>query len=186
VLDAGCGTGYYLGVLKTRAAPQSCFLGTDVSKEAVRRAAREHPDMLFFLNDIKYRLSVESGSVDLLLNIFAPRNTQEFSRVLDEDGVLLVVIPTAQHLEELRSRFDLLEIGEEKKERTVEQLAPEFQLAAEEELSYQVDLQRGDAGDLLRMTPNYWHLDPGVMKEADAIDAMNVRLSFRILAFRKG
>lgn len=183
ILDAGCGTGYYLGVLYNKLHnDERCWLGTDISKEAIRRAASDYRELFFFLNDIRHRLTVRNASIDLLLNIFAPRNPAEFSRVLKPHGRLLVVIPTEQHLAELRTRFDLLDIGTEKRERTIEQLAEYFVLASDEELTYNTRLLPGDVGDLLRMTPNYWHLPPEVTSAADTMD-LEVGLAFRILQF---
>lgn len=195
VLDAGCGTGYYLDYLHNRLVGDAeqgtgetrerCWIGTDVSKPAIRRAARDHRDLLFLLNDIKHRLTIQGGTIDLLLNIFAPRNVNEFARVLAHDGVLLVVIPADDHLRELRARFDLLDIGAEKRERTIDQLAAQFTLESDEELAYSIVLGEGDAADLLRMTPNYWHLPPEVFSAAEELKGLAVSMGFRILKFRK-
>lgn len=184
ILDAGCGSGYYLSILhKKLRDDERCWLGTDISKEAVRRAASDYRELFFFLNDIRHRLTIRNESVDLLLNIFAPRNTAEFSRVLKPHGRLLVVIPTEQHLAELRTRFDLLDIGAEKRERTIEQLAEFFALESDEELRYHTRLLPGDVGDLLRMTPNYWHLPPEVINATETLAELEVGLAFRILQF---
>jgi 23S rRNA (guanine745-N1)-methyltransferase len=158
VLDAGCGIGYYVGQMsqdwpETRPAS---FFGVDISRAALRMAARAYPRVSFILNDVKHRLCFAAGSVDLLLNIFAPRNATEFRRVLSPRGRLLSVIPQPTHLQELRAHWPMLRIDEDKADRIAAQLGP---AAATERLEYHVSLDGRDQLDLLRMTPSYWHLD---------------------------
>ena len=40
--------------------------------------------------------------MDILLDIFSPANYGEFQRVLSKDGILIKVIPTENHLKEIR------------------------------------------------------------------------------------
>src|SRR3954466_5497458 len=92
LLDAGTGTGFYLArVLTDR--PYALGLGLDVSKPALRRAARAHPRAAAVLADLWRPLPVADGSAAVILNVFAPRNGPEFHRVLAPDGRLLVVTP---------------------------------------------------------------------------------------------
>lgn len=93
VLDAGTGTGYYLAaVLDT--LPAAAGLGLDISTPALRRAARAHHRAGAASWDLWQPLPVRTGSIDLVLNVFAPRNGPEFHRVLQPDGTLLVITPT--------------------------------------------------------------------------------------------
>lgn len=71
VLDAGAGTGHYLAAVSD-ALPSPVGLGLDTSPCALRRAARSHPRAQAAGRDIWQPLPVRSGSVDLVLNVFAP------------------------------------------------------------------------------------------------------------------
>ena len=42
--------------------------------------------------------------MDILLDIFSPANYGEFRRVLFKDGILIKVIPTKNHLKEIRQK----------------------------------------------------------------------------------
>ena len=42
--------------------------------------------------------------MDILLDIFSPANYGEFRRVLSKDGILIKVIPTENHLKEIRQK----------------------------------------------------------------------------------
>ena len=181
VLDAGCGVGYYIGQLAV-ARPESRCFGFDLSKHALKLAARTYAEVTFFANDVKQRICMADASVDLVLNIFAPRNAPEFARILREKGELLVVIPQADHLAQLRERYDLLGVDEDKPDRTLEQLAPHFEVTAQTPLRFDAGISGKDVVDLIRMTPNYWHTD--TEKLGEEIEGLTVTMSFLILQLK--
>ena len=100
VVDAGAGTGYYLGAVLD-GAPDAFGLAMDLSAPALRRAAKAHPRLGAAVGDVWRPWPVRSGVADVVLNVFAPRNGAEFRRVLRPDGRLLVVTPGPDHLAEL-------------------------------------------------------------------------------------
>lgn len=188
VLDVGCGVGYHLGEVAralASAAPDAphTLLGLDVSKDAVRAAARRVRDALFFINDIKHRITVADGAIDLLLVVFAPRNAAEFARVLAPGGRLLIVIPTERHLAELRGRIPLLAIPREKRHHLEEQLEGVFALRSAHPLEHEVELEGPELSDLVRMTPNRWHLDEDALAAVAAWDPARITLSVEVLEF---
>ena len=117
ILDAGCGTGYHLGrIARDRPgihAPAE-GLGLDISKQAARIGARHFKELAFAVTDLWADWPIRSGSVDLLVNVFAPKNFREAARVLAPDGLLAVVYPGEEHLVELRHEFDLMGMREGK------------------------------------------------------------------------
>ena len=182
VAEAGCGVGHYLGAVAAALPADAAVFGFDVSRDALRLAARGHPHITFAVNDVKHRLCLPDASVDALLVVFAPRNGTEFRRVLRPDGLLLVVIPGERHMAELRDRLPLLGIEPEKRERTIEQLAPAFDVAWEETSEWEADLDRGDVADLVGMTPSAHHLPDGDLPAEPA----RVTLAFRLIGFVPG
>jgi len=188
VLEAGCGEGYYIGYLAARlrnTGPAPCFIGVDVSRDAVRLAARAYREVLFLVNDVKHRICVADAFVDVLIDVFAPRNPAEFARVTRPDGLLLVAIPAAGHLKELRTEFPLLGLEEAKRERTVERFSPQFELTREDALTYTLELDTSAVLDLLRMTPNYWHLPEEALAQAATRGSRVVTVDVRLLHFRR-
>lgn len=185
-VDVGCGDGYYIGRLaRSAGVGGGCFCGLDVSREAVRVAARAWPDVCFLVNDVKHRICVADGGADVLLNVFAPRSPSEFGRVLRPGGLLLVAIPGAAHLGELRAMLPLLGLEEDKPERTAARLAGSFALAGDEALEYDREMPAEDILDLLRMTPNHWHLEDAALAGVAALDPVRVTISMRLLRFRR-
>jgi 23S rRNA (guanine745-N1)-methyltransferase len=160
VLDAGAGTGYYLReVLDSHEGASGIAL--DASKSAAQRAARSHPRVGAVVGDIWRGLPIRDASVDVVLNVFAPRNGAEFRRVLQPGGVLLVVTPAAHHLSELTVPPGLLKVDERKGERVRAELSPHFTCVAEEPLEFEMHLGRPDAQALIAMGPSARHLEDG-------------------------
>ena len=121
VLDAGTGTGYYLAHVLDR-RPGATGLGLDVSKPALRRAARAHPRAAAALADLWQRLPLADAAAGLILDVFAPRNPPEFRRVLRPGGALLVVTPAADHLRELIDSYGLIRVDPDKADRVAASL----------------------------------------------------------------
>ncbi|MBW3552919.1 MAG: methyltransferase domain-containing protein [Gemmatimonadetes bacterium] len=180
VAEAGCGVGHYIGALANTLPDDAALFGFDVSRDALRLAARLHPRVTFAVNDLKHRLCLTDASLDALLDVFAPRNAAEFRRVLRPDGLLLVVIPGERHMAELRDRLPLLGIEPDKRERTLEQLAPAFEAAWEETPEWEAELAGEDVADLVGMTPSAHHLPGGDLASGDPA---RVTLSFRLIGF---
>ncbi len=188
ILDVGCGEGYLIGGVKhyldERLSGWSvCYLGSDVSKEAVRHAARNHPEILFVVADTNGKLPF--ASIDLLINSFAPRNPVEFHRITGPGARAVVVIPTSRHLIEARQAFNLLSIQEEKERLVVEQLGSWFDLVRVQPLDYQITLGQGDLGDLIAMTPNFWHRAKRGIEGKVLPESLRTTVSLSILLFRR-
>lgn len=158
VLDAGAGTGYYLSRVLDE-VPGGRGLALDVSKFAARRAARAHPRIAAAVCDTWRALPVRDSSVEVVLDVFAPRNGPEFSRVLKPDGVLVVVTPTDRHLAELAQAVGLLSVDTRKQERLQRSLAGHFEAVHSDEHDIALHLTTADVERLIRMGPSAWHVD---------------------------
>jgi 23S rRNA (guanine745-N1)-methyltransferase len=167
VVDVGAGPGSYLAAL-LRAYPRVSGLALDVSKAALRRAARAHPRALAARVDAWRGLQVADDAVDLLVNVFAPRNGAEFARVLRGDGELLVVTPAAGHLGELVRALDLLRVDPAKSERLGQSLHGWFAPAGVDELTQPLRLGHAEVLTLIGMGPSAWHTDPRTLAAAVA------------------
>jgi len=190
LVDVGCGEGHYLRHLQRylhqRSGPWTFeYFGMDIAKEATRLAAQRSSEILFVVTDVNNRVVFQDASVEILLNMFAPRNAAEFSRVVAPGGGLFVVIPGPDHLQELRSQFNLMEIRTEKQQGVIDQLAPAFELAKRCPTRYTISLSQTELANLLQMTPNFWHLSASDWSQVEAITAVETTASFIILLFTK-
>ncbi|SDB90928.1 23S rRNA m(1)G-748 methyltransferase [Raineyella antarctica] len=187
VLEVGAGTGYYLaGCLGPATAAGGRGLALDISPAAARRAARAHPRIGAVVADTWAGLPVRSGSVDVLLAVFAPRNPAEFARVLAPQGRVLVALPLPDHLAELRAELGLLDIEADKESRLLAQFAGHLQPAGHVDVRFELTLSAPAAQDLVAMGPNAFHgrkRDSG----ADDVEAgpRTVTVAVRIRAFTR-
>src|SRR6266487_2793595 len=168
ILDAGCGEGYYLGRLQkylTDQHQQAQYIGLDISKEAVRMAAKRYKQSCFIVANIKERLVFVDHSIHALLNIFSPRNAPEY-------------------LLQLRSALHLLGIEEHKQQKVIDQFADHFDLVTSSALTYTAYFNHNEIVQAVMMTPNYWHLSDETRMQMEKLDEMVISLSFACLTFR--
>ncbi|HWS36500.1 MAG TPA: 23S rRNA methyltransferase [Actinoplanes sp.] len=166
VVDAGTGTGDYLaGVLD--GSPDAIGLGLDVSKPALRRAARAHPRAAAVLADLWRPLPVTDAAAAVVLNVFAPRNGPEFRRILRPDGVLLVVTPAADHLTELITAHGLIQVDPDKAARVSESLGAHFAPVSITGHRRELRLNAAEARTLIGMTPSARHVPVDGMPTGD-------------------
>lgn len=181
VVEVGCGTGYYLaGALD--ALPDARGLGLDSSVRALRAAAKAHPRAAAATWDVFRPFPLASSSVDLVLDVFAPRNPTEFHRVLDPEGRLIVVRPDDGHLAELRRQVgQMVGIDPEKEDRLHRALDPCFELLDTERIDYTATLTHPEAVDLMLMTPSAHHLSAADLARVEAA-ALPAEVTVSVLA----
>jgi len=182
ILDCGCGEGHFLGTLSETREGQ--FFGVDVSKEAVRCAAKRYKKANWIVANAMRKLPFADHSLDVILSILAPRNPEEFVRVLKPDGALILGVPGPNHLIELRSRL-AANAGdfEEKADEAAAKCSPHFSETHREVLSYEQTLNAEQIADLIQMTPIFWCSSPEAKAEVQRLDELAVTVSFVFLSF---
>jgi 23S rRNA (guanine745-N1)-methyltransferase len=193
VLDSGTGTGHYLRAildhLDSSGAPDSreglAAVGLDISKFALRRAARLNPEAINLVGDVWQPLPLPDAAVDVLTVVFAPRNAAEFARVLKPSGRLIVVTPRAGHLGEVASQAGLLAIDPAKDERLAEALAGRFSSLSTRDIDVDLSLSPEDVANLALMGPAGHHTDRASLTEklAGLPPVTPVSARFRISVF---
>jgi 23S rRNA (guanine745-N1)-methyltransferase len=164
IVDVGAGTGYYLAAVLDR-MPGAAGLALDVSKHALRQAARAHPRIGAVGCDAWRPLPVANHVADVVLNVFAPRRGAELRRIMRPGGRLLVITPAAEHLTELIRPLGLLSVDERKRERLEDNLRPHFTLEGESEYRGVMALTHHDVAALAGMGPTAWHADHDAMRD---------------------
>ncbi|MGR2751800.1 methyltransferase domain-containing protein [Agromyces arachidis] len=189
IADLGCGTGYYSEYIASR-SPSAAFLLADRSPIAVRIASRAVPNSTGVVLDLWRPLPIRDASVDIALNVFAPRNVDEFARIIRPGGALVVVVPTERHLIEARAAGAMLDIPSGKVELVTYQLSGAgFDLHARRAVEYTVDLARRDLESLVGMGPSAHHAPENADSAPAAPGAPDtpgdVTVSVDVLVFRR-
>ncbi len=184
VAEVGAGTGYYLAAVLDR-LPEHAGLALDISKAAAKRAARAHARIAAVVCDVWRRLPVRDGAVALVLDVFAPRNPAEFSRVLAPGGALVIVTPTAEHLREIVGPLGLLGMEKHKGERLERALEGRFERVARSRVTRTLTLAHDDIRELAGMGPSAWHAAVDLDERVDVLPAsVPVTLSVDVAVFR--
>lgn len=164
IVDVGAGTGYYLAVVLDR-LPGAAGLALDVSKHALRQAARAHARIGAVGCDAWRPLPVADAVADVVMNVFAPRDGAELGRIMRPDGRLLVITPAPDHLAELTGQLGLLSVDERKRERLDDKLGPHFYVESVTEHRSVMALGHQEVAALAAMGPTAWHPDEGAMAQ---------------------
>ena len=160
VLDIGCGEGFYSRKLQER-HPDKTFYAFDISKDSVQIAAKSEPNWAvnWFVGDLA-RLPIKDASMDILLDIFSPANYGEFRRVLSKDGILIKVIPTENHLKEIRQKVqDQLTNKNYSNQNIKNHFQEHFTILSNQTASLTKTITTEQLQALLSMTPLLFHID---------------------------
>lgn len=175
VLDAGCGTGYYIKDIASKAIST---IGVDISKSAVKIAAKNDKKTFYIVSSI-FDLPIKDNSIDCIINIFAPKPQQEFQRVLKNGGFIIEVVPGKNHLKQLKET-----IYQQEFKPIVEKYAfTKFEIMASHKLTYVENISNiSDYENLLKMTP-FWY--NGGQKMLNNLNLMQITFDFIINIWRK-
>ena len=160
ILDIGCGEGFYSRKLQER-HPDKTFYAFDISKDSVQIAAKSEPNWAvnWFVGDLA-RLPIKDASMDILLDIFSPANYGEFRRVLSKDGILIKVIPTENHLTEIRQKVqDQLTNKDYSNQDIKNHFQEHFTILSSKTASLTKTITADQLQSLLSMTPLLFHVD---------------------------
>ena len=184
VLDVGCGEGWYTAALLDTlrgagAEPEVC--GIDVSKSAVRAAAKRHKGIAFAVASA-FSLPAADASADLAVNVFAPIVPGELRRVVRPGGFLLLAVPTPRHL------YGMKEIlyDEPYENEYRETDYPGFALVSREAVTGEIQLDSPALIEaLFSMTPYYWKTPPAGCARLRAASSLRTEIGFDFLLYRR-
>lgn len=160
ILDIGCGEGFYSRKLQ-ESHSEKTFYAFDISKDSVQIAAKSEPNWAvnWFVGDLA-RLPIKEASMDILLDIFSPANYGEFRRVLSKDGILIKVIPTENHLKEIRQMVqDQLTKKDYSNQDIKEHFQEHFSIQSSQIASLTKPITPEQRQALLSMTPLLFNID---------------------------
>lgn len=181
LVDAGCGEGYYLQRLQDSGLASASLLGFDISKWAMRAAARRLEATWLVASNRNIPLA--DHSADILLSLFGFPDYREFLRVLRPGGTLLLVNAGPRHLLALRETIypEVRRSGSGQCDRARE---GGFLPQSHSALAYDITLPDQDSiGQLLAMTPHLFRASAAGKQRASALNelALDVDVVFDLL-----
>jgi 23S rRNA (guanine745-N1)-methyltransferase len=150
VVDLGSGVGDVLGELASVRPIDG--IGIDLSTAAAGHAAKRHPLLTWIVANADRRLPILDHSVSIVLSVHGRRNPAECARVLKRDGVVLVALPAADDLVELREHIQGERVEHDRSDRLIAEHAPFFTVRERAIVRERRRLDREALKDLLRGT----------------------------------
>ena len=201
VLDIGCGEGYYTAALARVLAEHAMIsnsetfagsasngeaqatgqvFGLDISKVAVRYAAKRYPNVEFCVAS-SHRLPFADASLDAVVRIYAPCKAQELSRCVRPGGVVITVSPAPRHLYQLKEQV----YGDVVLHPCPVETLDGFTLEQDLRLAYPMRLSAEAAVQLLQMTPFAWRASAQVWEHLAAQSEFACETDFAIRIHRR-
>lgn len=183
LLDAGCGEGYYSNFIQQR-LPQLSMYGIDISKPAIAAACKRSREITWLVASLK-SIPLAANSLDLILSVFSPIQSQAFRTGLKEHGTLLVVTAGKQHLANLKAHL-YEQVVPFEEEKILPQLADHWHLTGQHKVTYEMQLNCQSAiQSLLAMTPHTWRISPARKARLNTLNHLSCEADFLITQWRK-
>jgi len=181
-LDLGCGEGSFGRALFSDEASRFC--GIDLSKKALKLAARHWPEATWVHANADRILPAADASVGRVVSLFGRRPVAEIHRVLVPDGICIVAVPGEEDLVELREQVQ--KTGERRRrwELVVEEMtAVGLELVEQKLWKHQVELEPAAILDAMAMT--YRAVRRSEKSRLESLTATKVTLAADLILFRK-
>ncbi|MGB5445098.1 MAG: 23S rRNA (guanine(745)-N(1))-methyltransferase [Psychromonas sp.] len=181
LLDLGCGEGYYTAYLADNLPEQFTFSALDISKVAIRYAAKRYQNINFCVASA-YDVPLADNSIDLLLRIYAPSLDSELHRLIKPLGYMVTVTPAPRHLYQLREK-----IYEQVNQHAEENSAPSgFNKVKQINLHYLLPIDNPQVmQNLINMTPFAWKFNQQKMQNLLAEQNWEIECDFNIEVYQK-
>lgn len=185
VFDAGCGEGYYLDQLRHQLGPDMAsvdWLGLDISKWAIQKAAKRSKDIGWVVGS-NARIPKADGCISVILCLFGFPVFEEFHRVLEDDGYLIMVDTGPDHLLELRQiLYPQLTPFRDPLPDNI----PGFELLESERLTFEFALESQEQlQQLLAMTPHNHKAPYDGREAAKKIDFLETKADVLVRCLQK-
>ena len=181
--DAGCGEGYYTSAIfdyfkEHKIAAE--VSGIDISKAAVEYSAKRCKGAEFAVASV-FHIPVADNSCDMLMTLFAPYCGEEYGRVLKKGGIMLMAIPSAEHLWELKQAIYDSPYKNEVKPYELEG----FEFVGSQRITYTMELKsQEDINALFSMTPYYYRTGREQQERLSKLSSLSTKADFELLVYR--
>jgi 23S rRNA (guanine745-N1)-methyltransferase len=184
ILDAGCGEGYYSQKsLSDLAKLSTNVIGTDISKSAVKYAAKKYKNNFYFVSSV-YDLPVANNSMDVVLSVFSPVPPPQFKRVLKEDGYLIIVSPGENHMKDLAQL--IYNDFRSHEYNIIENMDEIFKHVLTKRKTFEITITNSETLlNLLKMTPYYWNTSKEGQEKINDCKDITITCDFNLTVFNQ-
>ncbi|MBQ8351754.1 MAG: methyltransferase domain-containing protein [Clostridia bacterium] len=184
ILDAGCGECSYTDRIAralTEANIPHEILGMDISREALAIGGKKNKSLALAVASL-YHIPLESESVDMLFEIFAPHCHEEYRRVLRTGGKLVMVIPAARHLFGLKEALYATPYENEVADTALDGFSLAEQISIRDTITL---ANETDLWNLFTMTPYFYRTSPQAKEQLRQKAPLTTEIAFEVLVYEK-
>jgi 23S rRNA (guanine745-N1)-methyltransferase len=181
VVDLGSGGGELLGLLG-RQMPATT-VGIDLSTAAAEFASRRFPHVCWVVANADRFLPILDRSADVLVSVHGRRNAPECARALSAGGELIIVVPAADDLIELREVVQGAGIARDRGDRVIDEHDALFALRDRKTVRERHQLAAEPLRDLLRAT--YRGRRRAASERIESLETLTVTVASEILTFTR-
>jgi 23S rRNA (guanine745-N1)-methyltransferase len=179
VADLGSGSGHLLGTLAQ--SIRLSGVGIDISTAAAEAAARRFPALTWVVANADRRIPLLDRRVHLVLSLHGRRNAPECARIIATGGFLVVAVPAADDVIELRTWIAEHTGPRDRSERVLQDHEGGFTLVDRTIVRERHHLDRTALLALLRAT--YRGERHSAATRVDALAGMEVTLASELFLF---
>jgi 23S rRNA (guanine745-N1)-methyltransferase len=183
IVDAGCGEGYYSCEIAQRGFAVAGFdLPKFATDAAAKRAKKANLENAFFGVASVFELPIADNSAKAVVNIFAPCVNDEYYRVIDKGGYLIVACAGPDHLLGLkRAIYKEIHLNDMRADMPIS-----LKHLDSVRVKYDIELNTNESiKNLFAMTPYYWKTSPNDVKKLDYIDRLNTEIDVILEIYQK-
>lgn len=178
LIDAGCGEGYYTRLLRN-AFPEPSILGVDISRHGCLAASKQDRESIY-ITATASAMPVKDNWANTILSVCAPAFGEEFRRLLQPCGKVLMVAPGRNHLMELKEAV----YDEAYPNREEKHILEGFQQAGSRRISYPITIDKPEhIRQLFAMTPYARRTPREGIARLEALEKITVTVEFLLLTF---
>lgn len=189
ILDAGCGEGYYFDVLldslkQEKGCNNLTFIGLDISKDAILQATKRNKNISWIVGTNR-QPPVKEESVDIIICLFGFLSAEGFTRALKPGGIIVLVDPGLNHLQELREII-YPEVKKQPSKESMQKEIPGFSLLSSEQLQFKTKISSNEQiKHLLVMTPHFYRASKAGREMACALSELGITVDVNFKVLKK-
>lgn len=180
VLDLGCGSGYYIRNIYRELESVKRY-GIDVSKNAIVHSAKKDKKGEYFVGS-NFNLPLLDNTLDIVLNIFAPCDLSEVSRILKIGSHFIKVIPINDHMKEIAEMVYEKFLSHDSTIESEIKSNQNLTIIDTKDINQTIELNSEKLKQLISMTPYYYKFTNDQLSQ---LGITSITTSFRIIVIQK-
>ncbi|HBG5343720.1 TPA: methyltransferase domain-containing protein [Clostridioides difficile] len=183
ILDAGCGEGYFLNKLyEDKDIYYRCkLIGIDIAGEGISIATRGENEIIWCISDLA-NLPFKDNKFDIILNILSPANYKEFTRVLNNYGMVIKIVPESNYLKEIRTSIqENIKNSDYDNKNIVDVFKNHLDLIYDNRINYKANISELNLRNLVKMTPLTSSLNEEELIRLLELNISNITIDLRVM-----